>query len=234
MDKFCKLYGQSLELEVDGERITFYNVPTFTQIIQNLDRMEDELKEHGFGKNGSLIINIFRKLDDLGGIDWLQNQMKQKPEKAYKLLRKSGLTGIGKVVSFDLRTNFDMLQSAAVICSYGFGMTSVITVNDRLYNVTSPLYLPHLPRHDVEVSLRKVRYLLVYLSFITLLIFQEGDFEKQIRRFYRKTFPTHPAWVATILIASGEIYHEKLMSTSARSKKRRRCAPELEEDEILD
>jgi 3-methyladenine DNA glycosylase/8-oxoguanine DNA glycosylase len=99
VNALCELYGDKIELDLDGESHTFYNFPTLVQLFANRADMEDELKERKFGYRAAWIVKAVEKLTEIGGRSWLQ-ELKYKPYSEASKALIDNFTGIGKKVSF--------------------------------------------------------------------------------------------------------------------------------------
>lgn len=84
LDRLCKFCGESLEVLVDGFPQTFYNFPTYDRLVEDLDKLDEDLKKNRFGPGRVRVIQFLRELQELGGIEWLENQGKRGSRKAFK------------------------------------------------------------------------------------------------------------------------------------------------------
>lgn len=97
VNSLCELYGDQIDVEQDGEAQTFYNFPTLDQLYQNRKGMEDQLKARKFGYRAGWIVKAVKKLNELGGRQWLE-ELKARPYKEASETLISNFTGIGKKV----------------------------------------------------------------------------------------------------------------------------------------
>ncbi|KAI6176987.1 DNA-(apurinic or apyrimidinic site) lyase [Aphelenchoides bicaudatus] len=126
----AELYGDELDVELDGEMQTFYNFPTIDQLYENRKGMEDELKKQKFGYRAGWIVKAVEKLHGLGGRDYLEDLKTQSYDEASKELMT--FTGIGKKVS-------DCILLMAL------DHQNVVPIDTHVFRI-SQNYLPKLPK----------------------------------------------------------------------------------------
>lgn len=101
----CKLYGDSIEVYVDGEMQKFYNFPRFEQLKEHLDTMLDDLKPT-FGFVADHLVAILLALDEFGGEEWLESLRDKPHRKARKMLTKIRQVGSYVSLKMDLQKKF--------------------------------------------------------------------------------------------------------------------------------
>jgi hypothetical protein len=97
LESFCKLYGDSIEIAVDGELRTFYNFPRYDQICQRLKNMEVDLDTFGMRGRSAKLVGVLRQIKNLGGIDWFMGLKDKNHKKARKRLMR--INNVGPFVS---------------------------------------------------------------------------------------------------------------------------------------
>lgn len=101
VNSLCELYGEALDVEIDGEMQTFYNFPTLESMYEHREGMEEELKKRKFGYRAGWIAKAVVKLTELGGREWLESLKSMTYAQARNRLIKN-FTGIGKKVGLNL------------------------------------------------------------------------------------------------------------------------------------
>lgn len=109
VNAISELYGNKVDVELDGQVHTFYNFPTLEQLFENRQSMEDGLKLRKFGYRAAWIVKAVEKLTELGGRTWLE-ELKDRPYKEASETLVKNFTGIGKkVISWLIFMNFILL-----------------------------------------------------------------------------------------------------------------------------
>jgi 3-methyladenine DNA glycosylase/8-oxoguanine DNA glycosylase len=64
IEKLCELYGSQTELEMEKEKCTFFDFPSISQMGRNLNGMEKQLRDAGFGYRAASIAKTVKMLTD--------------------------------------------------------------------------------------------------------------------------------------------------------------------------
>ncbi|VDD86227.1 unnamed protein product [Enterobius vermicularis] len=102
VEKLCELYGDKATIVSDLSRssLNFYDIADLQKMVAD-DKMEEKLRENGFGYRATYLCQAVRKLEQLGGIIWLRSLSEMDYLTARKMLE--GLPGVGpKVTGFFL------------------------------------------------------------------------------------------------------------------------------------
>jgi len=131
VNSICELYGERVDVEIDGEPQSFYNFPTLESLFENREGMEDEFKERKFGYRAAWIVKAVEKLTELGGRQWLEGLKALPYKKASGLLIKN-FVGIGKKI-------------ADCISLMALEMNEVVPIDTHIFRISLTNYLPSLP-----------------------------------------------------------------------------------------
>ncbi|XP_043273488.1 N-glycosylase/DNA lyase [Venturia canescens] len=127
VEKMCTHFGKKI-CQVDKKQ--YYDFPTIEALSQA--KVENILRNEGFGYRAAYIANAAKKLKELGGREWL-NVLHKSKGGIYEKSRESLITlpGIGPKV-------------ADCICLMSLGHLEAIPVDTHIFQVAREMYMPHL------------------------------------------------------------------------------------------
>lgn len=142
VENLCTLFGEKI-CSIDDE--DYYNFPSIEALTGK--SVESKLKEEKFGYRAGYIANAAKRLNELGGREWLLNLHKRN-DVPYAKAKEQLITlpGIGPKV-------------ADCVCLMSLGNLEAIPVDTHIFQIARKNYLPHLkenktitPRTHEEVS----------------------------------------------------------------------------------